>query len=187
MDLTRLLTITLMTLIVSDEFERPTVASLPCDPSMILGMSLIRSSELSRLAVVTAAVAASTTEVIWELVRELENVLLVLRDETRACLELLVEMRRALSSPITVEARVSVLVEEALEDFFFAHDANIMGKNIRANKSNLNFATSFFWKRSERPKKALPLEAICIVAMELRRTFFIINPSRKVKITNWLK
>ena len=180
---------TLMTLIVSDEFERPTVASLPCDPSMILGMSLIRSSELSRLAVATAAVAASTTEVIWELVRELENVLLVLRDETRACLELLVEMRRALSSLITVEARVSVLEEEALEDslFFFAHDANIKGKNIRANKSNLNFATSFFWKRSERPKKALPLEAICIVAMELRRTFFIIKSSRKVKMTNWLK
>ena len=35
-DLTRLLAITLMTLIVSDEFESPTVASLPCDPSMIL-------------------------------------------------------------------------------------------------------------------------------------------------------
>ena len=86
MDLTRLLTMTLMTLIVSDEFERPTVASLPCDPSMILGMSLIRSSELSRLAVVTAAVAASTTEVIWELERELERVLLVLRDETLVCL-----------------------------------------------------------------------------------------------------
>ena len=110
MDLTRLLTITLMTLIVSDEFERPTVASLPCDPSMILGMSLIRSSELSRLAVVTAAVAASTTEVIWELERELERVLLVLRDETLDCLELLVEERLALSSLITVEARVAVVV-----------------------------------------------------------------------------
>ena len=32
MDLTRLLPITLMTLIVSEEFESPTVASLPCDP-----------------------------------------------------------------------------------------------------------------------------------------------------------
>ena len=101
---------TLMTLIVSDEFESPTVASLPCDPSMILGMIWIRSSELSRLAAVTAAVAASTTEVIWELVRELERVLLVLRDETLECLELLVEMRLALSSPITVEAREVVLV-----------------------------------------------------------------------------
>ena len=109
-DLTRLLTITLMTLIVSDEFESSTVANLPCDPSMILGMSLIRSSELSRLAVVTAAVAASTTEVIWELVRVLESVLLVLRDETLECLELLVEERLALSSPITVEAREVVLV-----------------------------------------------------------------------------
>ena len=45
-DLTRLLPITLMTLIVSDEFESPTVASFPCDPSMILGMIWIRSSEL---------------------------------------------------------------------------------------------------------------------------------------------
>jgi len=54
---------------------------------------------------VTAAVAASTTKVICELVRELESVLLVLRDETLACLELLVEDKLALSSPITVEAR----------------------------------------------------------------------------------
>jgi len=105
MDFTRLLLITLITLIVSDEFERPTVASFPCEPSMILGIICIRSSELSRLAVVTAAVAASTTKVICELVRELESVLLVLRDETLACLELLVEDKLALSSPITVEAR----------------------------------------------------------------------------------
>ena len=70
----------------------------------------MRSSELSRLDAVTAAVAASTTKVIWELVRLLESVLLVLRDETLACLELLVEMRLALSSPITVEAREVVLV-----------------------------------------------------------------------------
>ena len=70
----------------------------------------MRSSELSRLDAVTAAVAASTTKVIWELVRELESVLLVLRDETLACLELLVEMRLALSSPITVEERVVVVV-----------------------------------------------------------------------------
>jgi len=109
MDLTRLLPMTLMTLIVSDEFESPTVASLPCDPSMILGMIWMRSSELSRLAAVTAAVAASTTEVIWELVRELESVLLVLRDDTLACLELLEEDRLALSSLITVEARVAVV------------------------------------------------------------------------------
>ena len=70
----------------------------------------MRSSELSRLDAVTAAVAASTTEVIWELVRVLESVLLVLRDETLECLELLVEMRLALSSSITVEARVVVVV-----------------------------------------------------------------------------
>ena len=36
--------------------------------------------------------------------------MLVLREETLACLELLVEMRLALSSPITVEARVVVVV-----------------------------------------------------------------------------
>ncbi|HIB94522.1 MAG TPA: hypothetical protein EYO60_09590 [Candidatus Lambdaproteobacteria bacterium] len=70
----------------------------------------MRSSELSRLDAVTAAVAASTTKVIWELVRELESVLLVLRDETLDCLELLVEDRLALSSLITVEARVVVVV-----------------------------------------------------------------------------
>jgi len=68
-------------------------------------MIWMRFSELSRLAAVTVAVAASTTKVIWELVRELERVLLVLREETRACPELLVEMRLALSSAITVEAR----------------------------------------------------------------------------------
>ena len=70
----------------------------------------MRSSELSSPAVLTAAVAASTTEVIWELVRVLESVLLVLRDETLACLELLVEERLALSSRITVEAREVVVV-----------------------------------------------------------------------------
>ena len=36
--------------------------------------------------------------------------MLVLRDDTLDCLELLVEMRLALSSPITLEARVVVLV-----------------------------------------------------------------------------
>ncbi|MDC0246470.1 hypothetical protein OAK64_01450 [Deltaproteobacteria bacterium] len=73
-------------------------------------MIWIKSSELSRLEAVTAAFAASTTEVIWELVRELERVLLVIRDETLACLELLVEVRLALSSLITVEAREDVVV-----------------------------------------------------------------------------
>ena len=82
---------TLMTLIVSDEFESPTVASSPCDPSMILGMIWIRSSELSRLAAVTAAVAASTTEVIWELVSEFERFLLL-------WFKIVVENPRAVSS-----------------------------------------------------------------------------------------
>jgi hypothetical protein len=69
----------------------------------------MRSSELFIPALLTARVAASTTEVIWELVRLLESVLLVLREETLACLELLVEERLALSSRITVEARVVVV------------------------------------------------------------------------------
>ena len=69
----------------------------------------MRSSELFIPALLTARVAASTTEVIWELVRLLESVLLVLREETLACLELLVEERLALSSRITEEARVVVV------------------------------------------------------------------------------
>jgi len=44
----------------------------------------MRSPELAKLAAVTAAVAASTTKVIWELVRELESVLLVFLEETLA-------------------------------------------------------------------------------------------------------
>ena len=82
---------------------------------MILGMIWIKSSELSRLAALTAAVAPSTTDVIWSLVRELVRVLLVLRDETLACLELLVEERLALSSLITEEAR-EVVVDSVSDD-----------------------------------------------------------------------
>ena len=77
----------------------------------------MRSSELSSPAVLTAAVAASTTEVIWELVRELVRVLLVLRDETLVCLELLVEERLALSSLISLaerETRVPVPVPSSV-------------------------------------------------------------------------
>ena len=77
---------------------------------MIFGMICMRSSELFIPALLTARVAASTTEVIWELVRLLESVLLVLREETLDCLELLVEERLALSSRITVEARGVVVV-----------------------------------------------------------------------------
>jgi len=74
-------------------------------------MIWMRSSELSRLAAVTAAVAASTTKVIWALVRLMgSSVLLVLREETLACLELLEEERLALSSMITAEEREVVLV-----------------------------------------------------------------------------
>ena len=112
-DLTRLLPITLITLIVSVEVDSPTVASLACVPSIILGMIWMRSSELSRLAAVTAAVAASTTEVIWLLVSVLESVLLLLRVETLACLEVLAVLRLALNSAITVEARVVEVVVDS--------------------------------------------------------------------------
>ena len=130
---------TLMTLIVSDEFESPTVANLPCDPSIILGMIWMRSSELSRLAAVTAAVAASTTKVIWELVRELVRVLLVLRDETLECLELLVEERLALSSRITVEARVAVVVPVSVvvdEESLPEPSSLLVQPDTRINNSN---------------------------------------------------
>jgi hypothetical protein len=99
-------------------------------------MIWIRSSELSRLDAVTAAVAASTTEVIWELVRELESVLLVLRDDTLACLELLEEDRLALSSPITLEARVVVVVFSSVvvvssSLLFLAHEITVRLKRKR--------------------------------------------------------
>jgi len=82
-------------------------------------MIWIKSSELSRLAALTAAVAPSTTDVIWAVVRELERVLLVLRDETLVCLELLEEERLVLSSLITEEAREAVVVpvpDESVSD-----------------------------------------------------------------------
>jgi hypothetical protein len=103
---------------------------------MILGIIWIRSSELSRLDAVTAVVAASTTEVIWELVRELESVLLVLRDDTLACLELLEEERLALSSLITLEARVVVVVFSSVvvvssSLLFLAHEIIVRLKSKR--------------------------------------------------------
>ena len=101
---------------------------------MILGIIWIRSSELSRLDAVTAVVAASTTEVIWELVRELESVLLVLRDETLACLELLVEERLALSSLITVEARV-VVVPVSVVSSLVPEDSSILLDDIPSSSA----------------------------------------------------
>ena len=76
MDLTRLLAITLMTLIDS-ALEIPRSDILPCAPSTILGIRAIKSSELSRLAAVTVVFAAVVIVEIWAEVRELESVLLV--------------------------------------------------------------------------------------------------------------
>ena len=109
---------------------------------MILGIIWIRSSELSRLDAVTAVVAASTTEVIWELVRELESVLLVLRDDTLACLELLEEDRLALSSLITLEARVVVVVFWSVvvvssSLLFLAHEMMVRLKRNRERRMSI--------------------------------------------------
>ena len=82
-DLTMLLTITLMTLIVSVELESPAEASLVWAPSMIFGITWIKSSELPIPASLTAVVAASVTRAICELERELVRVLLVDLDPGR--------------------------------------------------------------------------------------------------------
>jgi len=143
MDLTRLLPITLITLIVSVEVDSPTVASLACVPSIILGMIWMRSSELSRLAAVTAAVAASTTEVIWLLVSVLESVLLLLRVETLACLEVLAVLRLALNSAITVEARVVEVVVDSEpvdeESLLEQEETSNAMLTIKTNQENKHF------------------------------------------------
>jgi hypothetical protein len=119
-------------------------------------MIWMRSPELAKLAAVTAAVAASTTKVIWELVRELESVLLVFLEETLVSLpqlssrdlEVLDDERLALSSAITEDATLLVspvlaapspLLESLLE-----HEANINGKNNMVGRKQYFFATSFF-------------------------------------------
>ena len=114
---------------------------------MILGIIWIRSSELSRLDAVTAVVAASTTEVIWELVRELESVLLVLRDDTLACLELLEEERLALSSLITLEARVVVVVFSSVvvvssSLLFLAHEIIV---RLKSKRERIMYKTLFMF------------------------------------------
>jgi hypothetical protein len=75
-------------------------------------MSAIKSSELSRFAAVTFAVAAVVMEEIWAAVRELESVLLVFLEETLVSLPqvsssdlaLLEDERLALSSAMTEDA-----------------------------------------------------------------------------------
>ena len=101
---------------------------------MIFGMICMRSSELFIPALLTARVAASTTEVIWELVRLLESVLLVLREETLECLELLVEERLALSSLITVEARVAV-VSVSVVSTLVPEDSSILLDDIHSSSA----------------------------------------------------
>ncbi|HJM05140.1 MAG TPA: hypothetical protein QF887_02015, partial [SAR324 cluster bacterium] len=100
-----------------------TEASLFWEPSMILGMSLIRSSELPIPASRTAVVAASVTSMICELEREFVRVLLVDLMETRVMLpllddlELLVELRLVFSSLMTLEDNEELVeLEETLEE-----------------------------------------------------------------------
>ena len=86
----------------------------------IVGISVIKSSELSRLAAVTFAVAAVVMEEIWAAVRELVRVLLVFLEETLVSLpqvssrdlEVLFDERLALSSAITVDETLLELVPE---------------------------------------------------------------------------
>ena len=109
-----LLTMTLITLIVSVESVN-TEESLPWLPSMILGMSSIRFSELLNPAVLTVVVAALTIRVIWVLVREFERVLLPVLFAAGLflnCLALLEEDRLVFSSLMSEDAR---LLEEELE------------------------------------------------------------------------
>ena len=138
----------MITLIVSPDEFLITVASLACVPSIILGIIWIKSVELSRLAAATAAVAASTTKVIWALVRLIgSSVLLVLRDETLACLELLADMRLALSSPITEDEREVVLVpvsdaveaELLLSSLFAQPETSNAILTIKTNQENRLF------------------------------------------------
>ena len=112
-----------MTLMVSVEPDKPTEASLLWEPSMIIGMSWIRSSELPIPASRTAVVAASVTSMICELEREFVRVLLVDLVETRVMLpllddlELLVEVRLAFSSMMTSEDNEELVeLEESLEE-----------------------------------------------------------------------
>jgi hypothetical protein len=113
-----------------------------------LGIIWIKSVELSRLAAATAAVAASTTKVIWALVRLIgSSVLLVLREETLECLELLEEERLALSSMITEEEREVVLVpgsdaveaELLLSSLFAQPETSNAILTIKTNQENRLF------------------------------------------------
>ena len=140
---------------------------------MISGMIWIKSSELSRLAALTAAVAASTTEVIWVLVRELERVLLELRNETLLCLELLVDERLELSSLITEDARVVVvavvsdvsesdvsesdIVDEELPPPSLPHEIIVKLKSNTTRNSKIVFIISLVADRKMRVRKIISL------------------------------
>jgi hypothetical protein len=109
--------------LIDSALEIPRSDNLPCAPSTIVGISSIKSSELSRLAAVTVAAAPVVIVEIWSAVRELESVLLVFLEETPVSLpqvssrdlEVLDDERLALSSVITEDARLLELVPEPPE------------------------------------------------------------------------
>jgi hypothetical protein len=105
-------------------------------------MSAIKSSELSKLAAVTFAVAAVVMEEIWAAVRELESVLLEFLEETLVSLpqvsskdlEVLDDVRLALSSAMTEDATLLepllslvLAAPSPLLESLLAHDEN---KNV---------------------------------------------------------
>tara|TARA_B110000091_G_C13490581_1_gene340052 strand:- start:150 stop:530 length:381 start_codon:yes stop_codon:yes gene_type:complete len=118
-------------------------------------MSAIKSSELSRFAAVTFAVAAVVMEEIWAAVRELESVLLVFLEETLVSLpivssrdlEVLDDERLAFSSAITEDERMVVLVPEPelavlvySSSSLLEHDEN---KNVMLTKRINQYNTLF--------------------------------------------
>jgi len=73
--------------------------------------------------------------------------LLVLRDDTLACLELLEEDRLALSSPITLEARVVVVVFSSVvvvssSLLFLAHEMMV---RLKSKRERIMYKTLFMF------------------------------------------
>jgi hypothetical protein len=164
-DLTRLLTITFITL-TDSALETPRSDMFVCAPSTILGISAIKSSELSKLAAETLAVAAVVMEEIWAAVRELESVLLVFLEETLVSLpqvssrdlEVLDDERLAFSSAITEDETLLELAPELVPELavlvyssssLLEHDEN---SNVmltkRINQDNKLFILFLYLKKN---------------------------------------
>jgi hypothetical protein len=160
-DLHRLLSITFITL-TDSALETPRSDIFVCAPSTILGISAIKSSELSRLAAVTVAAAPVVIVEIWAAVRELVRVLLVFLEETLVSLpqlssrdlEVLFDERLALSSAITVDEtllelelvpELAVLVYSSSSLLEHDENSNVM-LTKRINQDNKLFIFFLFIK-----------------------------------------